>query len=117
MTKTQLIAALAAEMDGTTKVAVKGFLGALASVAGKTLKKDAAFVLPGIAKLVLATTPARPERIARNPKDGTKMTVPAKPKGKKLKARFVKALKVTVGQIADTTTKAATPAKASPKKK
>lgn len=114
MTKTQLISALAAEMGDTTKVAVKQFLASLASVAGKTLKKDAAFTLPGIAKLVLATTPARPERTARNPKDGTKMIVPAKPKGKKLKARFVKALKVTVGQMSATP---AAPAKAPVKKK
>jgi nucleoid DNA-binding protein len=99
MTKTQLINALAEEMDGTTKTHVKAFLNALTSVSGKTLKKEGKFTIPGIAKLVLVKVPPKPERKARNPSNGATMVVPAKPASKKLKARFVKALKVAVGQL------------------
>jgi len=102
MTKTQLITAIAEEMDGTTKTHVKAFLNALNLVCGKTLKKDGKFVVPGIAKLLLVKVPPKQERKARNPATGATMTVPAKPASKKLKARFVKALKVTVGQLPDT---------------
>lgn len=99
MTKTQLITALAEEMDGTTKTHVKAFLNAMMLVCGKTLKKDGKFVVPGIAKLVLVKVGPKPERKARNPATGATMIVPAKAASKKLKARFVKALKVTVGQL------------------
>lgn len=112
MTKTQLITALASEMDGTTKTHVKAFLNALTEVAGKTLKKDSNFTIPGIAKLVLHKVPAKPERQGRNPATGATMTISAKPASKKLKARFVKQLKVVVGQLADNSAK-----KASSKKK
>jgi len=101
MTKTQLISAIAEEMDGTTKTHVKAFLNALNLVCGKTLKKENQFTVPGIAKLILVKVGPKPERKARNPATGAQMTVPAKPASKKLKARFVKALKVTVGQLPD----------------
>lgn len=101
MTKTQLIKSLADEMDGTTKVQVRAFLNAMTSVCGKTLKKEGAFVIPGVAKVLLVKVGPKPERKARNPATGATMTVPAKAASKKLKARFVKALKVTVGQLAD----------------
>lgn len=99
MTKTQLINELAGEMDGTTKTHVKAFLNALTVVAGKTLKKEGKFTIPGIAKVVLQKVPPKPERKARNPSTGATMIVPPKPASKKLKARFVKALKVTCGQL------------------
>ena len=79
MTKTQLINALAEEMDGTTKTHVKAFLNALTSVAGKTLKKESKFTIPGIAKLVLHKVGPKPERKARNPATGAAMVVAAKP--------------------------------------
>jgi nucleoid DNA-binding protein len=106
MTKTQLIAALAEEMEGTTKTHVRAFLTALTSVTGKFLKKESQVTIPGIAKLVLHKVPAKPERQARNPSTGAKMTVPPKPASKKLKARFVKQLKVVVGQLQESAPKA-----------
>lgn len=102
MTKTQLISAIAEEMDGTTKTHVKAFLNALNLVCAKTLKKEGKFVVPGIAKLLLQKVGPKPERKARNPATGATMIVAAKPASKKLKARFVKALKVQVGQLPDT---------------
>lgn len=99
MTKTQLIAALAEKMGDTTKTQVKSFLEALKVTAVKTLVKEGTFVIPDIAKIVLAKTTAKPERQARNPATGAKITVAAKPAGKKLKARFVKFLKGEVGQV------------------
>lgn len=102
MTKTQLIAALSEEMEGTTKTHVRAFLTALTAVAGKTLKKESQFIIPGIAKLLLHKVAAKPERKARNPSTGAQMTVPPKPASKKLKARFVKQLKVAVGQLPET---------------
>jgi len=99
MTKTQLISAIAEEMDNTTKTHVRAFLTAINTVAGKTLRKEGSFVLPGVVKFVLAKVPAKPERKARNPATGAVMMVPPKPPSKKLKARFLKAIKVDVGQL------------------
>jgi DNA-binding protein HU-beta len=99
MTKTQLINAIAEEMDETTKTKVRAFLGAMTTVCGKYLKKEGKFVLPGIVKFVLVKVPPKPTRQARNPATGAQMTVPAKPASKRLKARFLKAIKVEVGQL------------------
>jgi nucleoid DNA-binding protein len=99
MTKTQLINAVAEEMDDTTKTKVRAFLGALTTVCGKSLKKDGKFVLPGVVKFILVKVPPKPARQARNPSTGAQMTVPAKGASKRLKARFLKAIKVDVGQL------------------
>lgn len=100
MTKTQLVNAIQSKMgEGITKTNVKAFLESLTAVCGETLKKEGVITLPNIVKLVVAKVPAKPERKARNPRTGEEMTVPAKPAGKKLKARFVKHLKVAVGQL------------------
>jgi nucleoid DNA-binding protein len=109
MTKTELIAAVAGEMDGTTKSHVRGFLTALNTVAAKSLRKDKKFVLPGVVKFQLVNVPAKAERKARNPATGKEMIVAAKPPSKKLKARFLKAIKVEVGVVQvkeETSTKA-----------
>lgn len=113
MTKTQLISAIAEKMEGTTKTQVKAFLEALKVTAVKTLLKEGAFVIPDLTKIVLQKTPAKPERMARNPSTGQQIKVPPKPAGKKLKARFVKYLKSEVGQVPRTPAKP----KAAPKPK
>lgn len=102
MTKTELIAAVANEMEGTTKSHVRGFLTALTAVAAKSLRKDKKFVLPGVVKFALVNVPPKAERKARNPATGKEMIVAAKPASKKLKARFLKAIKVDVGVVAAT---------------
>lgn len=109
MTKTELIAAISNEMEGTTKSHVRGFLTALNTVAGKSLRKDKKFVLPGIVKFALVGVPPKAERKARNPATGKEMIVAAKPASKKLKARFLKAIKVEVGVVAATEKKEAAP--------
>ena len=114
MTKTQLINAISAEMENTTKTHVRAFLGALVTVAGKTLKKEQKFVIPGVVKFVLVKVGPKPQRQARNPATGATMTVPAKPASKKLKARFLKAIKVDTGVI--TVTEKPAPAKKAAKK-
>jgi nucleoid DNA-binding protein len=116
MTKTELIAAVAGEMDGTTKSHVRGFLVALNTVAAKSLRKDKKFVIPGVVKFQLVNVPAKAERKARNPATGKEMTVAAKPPSKKLKARFLKAIKVEVGVVAATEKTAAPKAKKTAKK-
>lgn len=116
MTKTQLINAVAEEMSGTTKTHVRSFLAALTIVAGKSLRKESKFVLPGVVKFVLVKVPAKPERKARNPSNGQVMTVPPKPASKKLKARFLKAIKTEVGQLPPAAPKAVKKAPAKAKK-
>jgi nucleoid DNA-binding protein len=99
MTKTGLIAAIANEMEGTTKTHVRGFLTALNTVVAKCLRKDKKFVLPSIVKLTVVGVPPKAERKARNPLNGKEMIVAAKPASKKLKARFLKAIKVEAGIV------------------
>jgi nucleoid DNA-binding protein len=99
MTKTGLIAAIASEMKDTSKSHVRGFLTALNTVAAKSLRKDKKFVLPGIVKFLLVGVPPKAERKARNPSNGKEMIVAAKPASKKLKAKFLKAIKVDVGVV------------------
>jgi DNA-binding protein HU-beta len=99
MTKAGLVSAIAAEMEKTTKIQARAFLNAFGRVVGKALNKEDNFVFPGIVKLVLVGVPAKPERQVRNPSTGAVMTAPPKKASKKLKARFLKAIKVEVGQL------------------
>ena len=120
MTKAELISALAVEMESSnnksTKTTIRAFLKALEAVSCKSLKKDGAVTIPGLVKLLVLKVGSKPERKARNPATGKEMIVPAKGPGKKLKARFVRSLKVGVGQIAAPPKKAAKPAAAKPAK-
>jgi nucleoid DNA-binding protein len=99
MTKTELIAAVAAELKDIPKSRVRDFLTAMIIVAGKSLRKDKTFVLPGVVKFKLVGVPPKAERKARNPATGKEMIVSAKPASKKLKAKFLKGIKVDVGII------------------
>jgi nucleoid DNA-binding protein len=122
MTKAELISAIAVEMESSnnksTKATIRAFLKALEAVSCKSLKKDGAVTIPGLVKLLVLKVGSKPERKARNPATGKEMIVPAKGPGKKLKARFVRSLKVGVGQIAAPPKKASTakPAAAKPAK-
>ncbi len=95
-TKAKLVAHLATAVSG------KGF--------GEISKKQAAaFVdvltdtilayapvgapIPGVGKVVVRETKARPAREGINPKTGEKIQIPAKPKGKKLAFRFAREAK------------------------
>lgn len=84
LTKTELISTLA-ENNGLTKKQVKKFLEDLANLAYKEAKNS--FTLPGLGKLVLVE---RKARMARNPKTGEMVQVPAK---KVVKFKVAKACK------------------------
>lgn len=98
MKKSELISAIASELKAP-KTRVIEFVDALELVAARALKREGVVVLPGLLKLIVVKTPPRTARKARNPRSGAEMTIPAKPAGKKLRARFAKSLKQAVGQL------------------
>lgn len=69
MTKTQLIAAMADEMD-SDKAAAKRMLEALEKVVTGELQGGGAVTLPGLGKFMVRD---RPERMVRNPATGEQM--------------------------------------------
>jgi DNA-binding protein HU-beta len=74
MTKSQLATHLA-EKFGLSKKNANEILDELANVAVTQTKKNGAFVMPGIGKLVKA---ARKARMGRNPATGEAIKIPAK---------------------------------------
>ena len=89
MTKTQLVAALADQMNSDKKTA-SAALDALSEVVTKEVAAGGAVTIPGIGKVVCR---ARPERQVRNPATGETMTKPA---DKVVKVTIAKALKDSV---------------------
>ena len=87
MTKTQIITALAEEVE-LPKKDVKALLEAQAALACKEAKKG--FTIPGIGKLVVVK---RKARMGRNPATGEAIKIPAKTV---LKFRIAKAAKDAV---------------------
>ena len=84
MTKSQIIAHLAAKTKTTKKVSAQ-FLDELVKLSYKEAKKE--FVLPGLGKLKVAQ---RQQRMGRNPATGESIVIPAR---KVLKFRISKAAK------------------------
>jgi nucleoid DNA-binding protein len=95
MTKSQIIQALTADGDLNKKQAQK-VLDTLASLAAMTLKSDGKFTVPGLVRLTLKDKPATPERQGINPFTKAKVTIPAKPASKKVRALPVSSLKDAV---------------------
>jgi nucleoid DNA-binding protein len=62
-------------------------------------KAGAPAPLPGLGKLVMRTTKARPARKGINPKTGEEITIPAKKAGKKLVFRISKQGKQAAGLV------------------
>lgn len=89
MTKTQLVAALAAEMGADKKTATAA-LDAIATVVTREVAAGGAVNLPGVGKV---SCRARPERQVRNPATGETMTKAA---DKQVKVAVAKALKDSV---------------------
>ena len=87
MTKSQIIAHLAAKTKQTKKVSAQ-FLEELVKLSYKEAKKE--FVLPGLGKLKVAQ---RNQRMGRNPATGESILIPAR---KVLKFRVAKAAKEAV---------------------
>jgi len=84
MTKSQIIAHLAAKTKTTKKVSAQ-FLDELVKLSYKEAKKE--FVLPGLGKLKVAQ---RQQRMGRNPATGESIVIPAR---KVLKFRISKVAK------------------------
>jgi len=89
MTKTQLVAALAEEMDADKKTA-NAALDAIAALVMREVAAGGAVTLPGIGKVMCR---ARPERQVRNPATGETMTKEA---DRAVKVTIAKALKDAV---------------------
>ncbi len=89
MTKTQLVAALADEMDADKKAANQA-LDALVGIITKEVSSGGAVTLPGVGKIYCRE---RPSRMVRNPATGEQINKPA---DKVVKMTIAKALKDSV---------------------
>ncbi|WP_397542603.1 HU family DNA-binding protein [Roseovarius salis] len=89
MTKTQLVAALADEMDSDKKSA-SAALDAVVNVITREVSGGGAVTLPGVGKIYCRE---RPERMVRNPATGEQIRKPA---DKVVKMTIAKALKDSV---------------------
>jgi len=86
MTKAAVVSHLA-DKAGLTKKQVAEFMDEVQTLAVKEAKKNGAFVLPGIGKLVLRNMKAR---MGRNPQTGEPIKIAAK---RVVRVRVAKALK------------------------
>ncbi|MEL6204879.1 MAG: HU family DNA-binding protein [Pseudomonadota bacterium] len=89
MTKTQLVAALAEEMEADKKTAGAA-LDALTDIITKEVAGGGAVTLPGVGKIFCRE---RPERMVRNPATGEQIKKDA---DKQVKVTIAKALKDSV---------------------
>ena len=89
MTKTQLVAALAEEMD-TDKKTATGALDAITALITREVAAGGAVTLPGVGKFYCRE---RPERMVRNPATGEQFKKEA---DKVVKVTIAKALKDSV---------------------
>ncbi len=89
MTKTQLVAALADEMD-TDKKAASGALDAIIAIITREVSGGGAVTLPGVGKIYCRE---RPARMVRNPATGEQIHKDA---DKVVKMTIAKALKDSV---------------------
>lgn len=93
ITKSKIVACIADEV-GITKKQAGVALDTLTNLAYKGAKDG--FTIPGLGKLVIRKTPARPARDGRNPATGETIRIAAKPAGRKLVFRVAKAAKIAV---------------------
>lgn len=91
MTKTQLVAALADEMD-TDKKSAGAALEAVCDIITREVSGGGAVTLPGVGKIYCRE---RPERMVRNPATGEQFKKPA---DKVVKMTIAKALKDSVNE-------------------
>lgn len=89
MTKTELVAALATEMDADKKTATIA-LDAITGIITKAVAEGGAVTLPGVGKIYCRE---RPERMVRNPATGEQFKKEA---DKQVKVTIAKALKDSV---------------------
>lgn len=102
MNKTEMVKEIAKRVPDLNRTQVRLVVEALKEVTVRELKKNKVFSFPGIVKMSVVKTPKRSERMGRNPLTGAKITIAAKPEGKKLKFKAYRGLKVEVGQVQPT---------------
>ena len=97
MTKSQLVTTIA-ERAGMTKRQVTDVFTHLAATALSDLSKKGpgVFTIPGLAKMVVKTRPARPAKRGINPFTGQEMMFKAKPARNVVKVLALKKLKAMV---------------------
>jgi DNA-binding protein HU-beta len=94
MSKSELIQKIADRFsEKLNKRDVKGVLECLSEIGYKELKKNGAFLVPGLAKFVVIKKPATKARKGINPFTKEPTIFKAKPARKAIKARPVKAAK------------------------
>lgn len=101
-TKSQLIAHLVATScnQGLCDCNRKAVAALVEELVGTLIKyAEVGAALPGIGKLVLKKTPARPARMGRDPRTGEPRQFKAKPAGKKLVFRISKKAKIAAGIV------------------
>lgn len=97
MTKAQLFSELA-EATEIPKKKVADLFDALTETMKKQLKGKVPteFVFPGLLKIRVVEKPATKERQGKDPRTGNAITIPAKPKSKRVSVRPLKGLKEMV---------------------
>lgn len=97
MTKIELVKSVheTAESRGVkaSRKDVEAILDLFTEALTTELKAEGHTTWPGMVKIILADTAAKAARKGRNPRTGAEVEIAAKPAGKKLRARFSKALK------------------------
>jgi nucleoid DNA-binding protein len=95
MTKSQFVEAIATRL-GITKGDASKYVDHYAAAVVDALKAEGEITLPGLVKITLKDTPAKPECQRMNPFTKQMATVAAKPASKKVKVRPVSPLKKAV---------------------
>ena len=94
-TKSEIFSTIA-EKTGLTKKQVAACFDELGDIMVKSLKKNNAFTLPGVAKMVVKKKPATKARKGINPFTKEEVMFKAKPASKTVRARAIKAIKAVV---------------------
>lgn len=94
-TKSEVYSTIA-EKTELTKKQVGMVIDSLNEVMVKSLKKNGAFTLPGVAKMTVKKKPATKARKGRNPFTGEEIMIKAKPASKAVRIRPLKNLKEQV---------------------
>lgn len=94
-TKSEVYSTIADKTD-LTKKQVGLVIDELNDVMVKSLKRNGAFTLPGVAKMVVKKKPATKARKGRNPFTGEEIMIKAKPASKAVRIRPLKNLKEQV---------------------
>ena len=94
-TKTEIFNAIA-ESTELSKKDIAAVFDFLSEEVSKAMKGPGQFTIPGLCKIVVKITPAKPKRKGRNPATGEEIWLNPKPASKKVTIRPLKALKEMV---------------------